>query len=167
MAEPTDPGPPGVEDELFRNAMAEWASTVTVVAVRDPDDGRVHATTVSSFAPVSSDPPEVVVALNASAQALPFVRNGGALGISLLAEGQTRWARVFADPFPVGPMPWAGEGVPTIPEAAVALECAVRAVHATEGRSRLVIARVVRVAVVGNDRPLLYWRRGYHRPADD
>ena len=165
MAERT--GPHGVADDVFRNAMAEWASTVTVVAVRDPDDGRVHATTVSSFAPVSSDPPEVVVALNANAQALPFVREGRALGISLLAESQTRWARVFADPFPVGPMPWAEQGVPLIPGAVLALECAAVGVHATEGGSRLVVARVVGATVGGDDPPLLYWRRGYHRLADD
>ena len=160
-------GPAGVEEKAFRDAMAEWASTVTVVAVRDPDGGRVHATTVSSFMPVSSDPPEVVVSLNPNAQALPFVREGGALGISLLKEGQSRWAQVFADSFPVGPKPWAESGVPTVPGAVVALECAVRAVHATEGGSRLVVARVVGVTAGGNDRPLLYWRRGYHQPGDD
>lgn len=147
--------------------MARWASTVTVVAVRDADDGRVHATTVSSFAPVSTEPPEVVVSLNPSAQALPFVREGGILGISLLAEDQQRWARVFADSFPVGTMPWKDEGVPTIPGAVVALECLVRSVHATDGRSRLIVARVTRVSSSGSDRPLLYWRRGYHRLRED
>jgi flavin reductase (DIM6/NTAB) family NADH-FMN oxidoreductase RutF len=156
-----------VDDETFRDAMAGWASTVTVVAVRDMDDGRVHATTVSSFAPVSSEPPEVVVSLNPNAQALPFVREGGSLGISLLAEGQTRWARVFADPFPVGPMPWTDDGIPVVPGAAVALECAVRAVHATEGGSRLVVARVLGISTGETDRPLLYWQRGYHRFGED
>lgn len=167
MVEPGGPDPKGVDDQTFRDAMADWASTVTVVAVRDRDDGRVRATTVSSFAPISSDPPEVVVSLNPNAQALPFVREGGSLGISLLAEGQTRWARVFADPFPVGPMPWTGDGTPVIPGAIVALECTVRAVHATEGGSRLVVARVVGITGDGSDRPLLYWQRGYHRLGED
>jgi flavin reductase (DIM6/NTAB) family NADH-FMN oxidoreductase RutF len=157
----------GVDDGDFRDAMARWASTVTVFAVRDPDDGRVHATTVSSFAPVSAEPPEVVASLNANAQALPFVREGGAVGISLLAEDQRKWARIFADPFPVGPMPWHADGVPMIPGALVALECDVRAVHATEGASRLVVARVVGVTLGEAARPLLYWHREYHRLRED
>lgn len=168
MAEPRKrAGSTGVDDEAFRDAMAGWASTVTVVAVRDEGDGRVHATTVSSFAPVSSEPPEVMVSLNPNAQALPFLSEGGSLGISLLAEGQTRWARVFADPFPVGPMPWTEDGIPVISGAAAGLECTVRAVHATEGGSRLVVARVVGIAGGGTDRPLLYWQRGYHRLGED
>lgn len=167
MGEPREPGPAGVDDEAFRDAMAGWASTVTVVAVRDVDDGRVHATTVSSFAPISRAPPEVVVSLNPNAQALPFVREGGSLGISLLAQDQTRWARVFADPFPVGPMPWTDEGIPVVPDAAVALECAVRAVYATEGGSSLVVARVLGISGGATDRPLLYWQRGYHRLGEE
>ncbi|MEX2467160.1 MAG: flavin reductase family protein [Gemmatimonadota bacterium] len=147
--------------------MANWASTVTVVAIRDPGDGRVRATTVSSFAPVSLEPPEVVVSLNPNAQVLPFVREGGALGISLLAEDQQRWGKIFADSFPVGPMPWAAEGVPTIPDAIAALECRVVAIHATDGGSRLVVARVGRIVPGEGDRPLLYWRRAYHGLTDD
>jgi flavin reductase (DIM6/NTAB) family NADH-FMN oxidoreductase RutF len=159
---PDDGSASPIDAEAFREAMAQWASTVTVVAVRDPDDGRVRATTVSSFAPVSAEPPEVVVSLNANAQVLPFVREGRPMGISLLAEDQRRWARVFADSFPVGPMPWGDDGIPTIAGSIVALECDVRAIHATEGGSRLVIARVVRLAPDGAEEPLLYWRRGYH-----
>jgi flavin reductase (NADH) len=141
--------------------MARWASTVTVVAVREASGGRVHATTATSFAPVSSDPPELVVSLSASAQALPFVRVGGHLGVSLLAEDQRRWARVFADPFPVGPLPWAEAGVPVIDGSVAALLCSVRAVHPTDGGSRLVVARVETIRLGDRVRPLLYWSRGY------
>lgn len=144
-----------------------WASTVTVVAVRDSDDGKVRATTATSFAPVSAEPPEVVISLNPSAQALPFVGEGGELGISLLSEDQGRWATVFADSFPVGPMPWRDRGAPVIPDATVALTCRVRAIHATDGGSRLVVVRVEEVELGPSDRPLLYWAREYGKLADE
>lgn len=160
-------GARGVDARLFKDAMATWASTVTVVAVRGGHDGRIRATTVTSFAPVSAEPPEVVVSLNPSAQVLPFLDVGDAFGISLLARGQRRWARVFADSFPVGPMPWPEEGVPVLPEALAALTCSVRAVHATEGRSRLIVARVEDLVTHPDAEPLLYWKRAYHGVADE
>ncbi|MDZ7780527.1 MAG: flavin reductase family protein [Gemmatimonadota bacterium] len=146
--------------------MARWASTVTVVAVRDEEDGKVRATTATSFAPVSAEPPEVVVSLNPSAQALPFVEEGGEVGISLLSEDQGRWATVFADPVPVGPTPWREQGVPVIPDASAALECRVRAIHATEGGSRLVVVRVEEIELGPSDRPLLFWAREYRTLPD-
>lgn len=145
----------------FRDAMARWASTVTVCAVRNADDGRVHATTVTSFAPVSADPPQVVVSLNANAQALPFVRVGGHVGISLLGEDQRRMARVFADPFPVGPPPWPESGVPVLDGAVATLVCRVTDVHEVRGGTRLVVAEAEHVGLGDGERPLLYWRRSY------
>jgi hypothetical protein len=76
----------GADPQRFKDAMARWASTVTVVAVRGRDDRRIRATTVTSFAPVSAEPPEVVVSLNASAQVLPFLGLGDHFGISLLSR---------------------------------------------------------------------------------
>jgi flavin reductase (NADH) len=163
MGEPHAPVGDGPGGEAFKDALARWASTVTVVAARDPDDGRVRATTVTSFAPVSVDPAEVAVSLNANAVVLPFVTVGRDLGITLLAEDQRRWARVFADPFPAGQSPWPEDGVPLIPGGVVGLACAVQAIHATDGGSRLVVARVREVVAGTSSRPLLYWARAYRR----
>jgi flavin reductase (DIM6/NTAB) family NADH-FMN oxidoreductase RutF len=155
-----------VDPERFREALARWASTVTVVAVRDADTGAVHATTVSSFAPVAADPPQVLVALGPGAQVLPFVDVGDAIGVSVLAESQSRWATVFADAFPVGSAPWQPDGAPVVPGAAAALACTVRQVHRTDGESRVVICRVEDVTLGDEERPLLYWRRTYARLED-
>lgn len=155
----------GVDADLFRDAMARWAATVTVVAARDATDGRVRATTATSFAPVSAEPPEVVVSLNPSAQVLPFIEEGGVVGISLLAADQRRWARLFADSYPAGPSPWPAEGVPLLPGALAGLTCSVQAVHPTEGRSRLVVARLEAVVLGDDVEPLLYADRTYRRLA--
>lgn len=161
------PSRPVTDPDLFRDAMARWASSVVVFAVRDPEDGRVRATTATSFAPVSVEPAHVVVSLGANAQALPFVRVGGAVGLSLLGEDQRRWAQIFADTFPAGPSPWAAQGVPLIAGSVAKLSCIVRAIHPTEGGSRLIVAEVADVVLGDQDRPLLYWRRSYRTLAEE
>lgn len=153
----------GAESERFREALSRWASTVTLVAVRDADTDLVHATTVTSFAPVAADPPQVFVALGPGAQVLPFLEVGGAVGVSLLDESQAKWATIFADAFPVEPAPWKGPGAPLLAGAVVALACTVRQVHGMEGGASLVACRVEEVTLGEGDRPLLYWRRGYGR----
>ena len=152
--------------ERFKEALARWASTVTVFAVRDRDTGSVHAPTVTSFAPAAAYPPLVVVSLSPRAQALPFVEVGGSVGITLLAESQSRWASTFADSYPVGPQPWTDEGTPVIPGAAAALRCTVEEIHATTGGGRLVVCRVHDIELGEEDHPLLYWKREYRKLGD-
>ena len=161
-----DGGPDvGVAAERFREALARWASTVTLVAVREPDTGRVHATTATSFAPVSTEPPQVLFALGPGAQVVPFLEVGGAVGVSLLAEDQQRWATIFADAFPVATPEWSFTGgAPALPGALVALACTVRSVDPVEGGAALVVSRVQEVTLGDGARPLLYWDRGYGRP---
>lgn len=144
--------------ERFREALSHWASTVTVVAVRD--DARVYATTVTSFVPVSDDPPRILVSLGPGAQVLPFLKEGACFGVSFLAPGQRRLASVFADPFPVGPSPFPEEGAPLVEEAAVGLFCVVERVIPVDG-NRLVLATVVGAEVDDSKEPLVYHRRGY------
>lgn len=155
-----------VAAERFRDAFARWAATVTIVALRD-GTGRVHATTVSSFAPLSARPPLVAICLGAGAQVLPFAETGSRLGVSLLPEDGSRWASIFADSFPVRAPDWVGEEAPLVPDAVAALACTVRAVHATEGGSRVVVAHVDDIELGERERPLLYWQRGYRRLAGE
>lgn len=149
-----------VEADRFREAFARWAATVTIVAARDDDD-RVHATTVSSFAPVSARPPLVVISLGAGAQVLPAAEPGRKVGVSVLGEEQSHWASIFSDSFPVRSPEWTEGDAPRIPDAVSSLGCTVRAVYPTEGGSRLVLCHVDEIALGDHDRPLLYWRRGY------
>jgi flavin reductase (DIM6/NTAB) family NADH-FMN oxidoreductase RutF len=148
-----------VAADRFREAFSRWAASVTIVAVRD--DGAVHATTVTSFAPVSARPPMIIICLGPTAQALPFAEIGAKLGVSVLSEDQRQWASIFADSFPVRAPDWSGGEAPLIPDAVAALTCSVRAVHPTEGGSRLVLCQVDDIELGDRDRPLVYWRRGY------
>jgi flavin reductase (DIM6/NTAB) family NADH-FMN oxidoreductase RutF len=149
----------GITREAFREALSHWASTVTVVAARDGDD--VHATTVTSFFPVSLDPPLVAVSLGANAQVLPWLDEDARFVVSFLEEGQRALASRFADSYPVGPSPFPASGDPVVEGSVGALVCAVRQVWETEGRTRLVIGRVEAVTTGSGTAPLLYYRRGY------
>ena len=157
------PDPAGVAGaERFREAFARWAATVTIVAARD-DDGRVHATTVSSLAPVSARPPLVAICLGTGAQVLPVAQVGTRLGVSILGEDQSRWASVFTDSYPVATPSWTDGDAPFLPDSVAALACAVRAIHPTEGGSRVLICHVDAIELGDGNRPLLYWQRGYRR----
>jgi flavin reductase (DIM6/NTAB) family NADH-FMN oxidoreductase RutF len=151
-----------VSADRFREALARWAATVTLVAARDDRD-RVHATTVSSFAPLSAEPPLVVVCLGPTAQVLPYATEGDAVGVSLLPEGESRWATIYADAFAVRTPEWSAGGAPLLPSAVAGLRCTVQAVHSAEGGSRVLVCGVDDIELGDEDRPLLYWERGYRR----
>lgn len=161
-----DEPPPGVGRQLFKEALSHWASTVTIVAVRDGRD--VHATTVTSFFPVSLDPPLVAVSLGPGAQVLPWLDADATFAVSFLAEDQRALASRFADSFPVGPSPFPTDGAPVVVGATVGLVCTVRSVVSTEGGARLVLGRVDAVLAGTGGAPLLYHRRGYRGlPAEE
>jgi flavin reductase (DIM6/NTAB) family NADH-FMN oxidoreductase RutF len=151
---------PGVSPDLFREALARWASGVTVLATRDPDDGRIYAVTVSSFASVSARPPRILASLGPGAQPLPFLDEGREFVVNVLSDRQQGLARRFTDPFPVGPSPFPEEGAPTIEDAHVRIRCEVERVFPL-GSSRLVVGLVVHAEMDDGASPLLHYRRAY------
>lgn len=148
-----------VED--FREAMARWASGVSLVALRDPDDQNVYATTISSLGSVSARPPRIVLSLGPGAQVLPFLEEGRRFVVNGLTRGQKGLAARFTDSFPVGPSPFPSEGDPVVEGAHFTLTCTVERVVSVDN-CRLVLGRVEE-AVVGDDAagPLLYYLRDY------
>jgi flavin reductase (NADH) len=145
--------------EELREALARWATGVTVVAVREPDG--VHALTVSAFMPVSIEPPLAVVSLGRNASVLPYLDRDGTFAISLLGADQKGLASRFADVFPVGPSPFPTAGPAIVDGCVAALVCRVEEVRAV-GDHHLVTGRVVE-AQRGRDGPaLVYYRREYH-----
>lgn len=149
-----------VEPDEFREAMARWASGVAVVAVRDPEDGRVYGTTVSSLGSLSAEPPRIFFSLGPGAQVLPFLPDGAVFVVNILGGGQRRLAQVFTDPYPVGPNPFPEVGAPVVADAHVALTCEVeRLVDVEPGR--LVIGGVIGTWVGAAGGPLLRYLRKY------
>ena len=152
----------GVSARTFKDALARWASTVTLVAAR-VDYGRgILGTTVTSFFPMAAEPPLVGVSLGASAQVLPALQDGADYVVNLLARDQRRIASAYAGSYPVGPSSFPDEGPPVAEGALVSLLCRVVSVHPVEGGARVVVGRVEEVVDGSGEEPLLYWQRGYH-----
>lgn len=145
--------------EAFREALSHWASGVTVVAVRE-EDGTLHATTASSFASISDDPPRILVSLGPGAQILPFLAPGHRFVVNILSHGQRRLAMVFADPFPVGPSPFPSEGDPVAAGAVAVLVCEVERLIPVDG-VRLLLGQVMETRVGEGGDPLVRYRREY------
>lgn len=130
------------------------------MAVRDAE--RVYATTASSFASISVEPPLVLVSLGPTAQVLPFLDEGTAFVVNVLSEDQRRIATVHADAYPVGPSPFPAEGLPLLAGSQASLVCVVVRAIPLEGGVRMVLARVDDVTLGGEGSgPLLYHQRGY------
>lgn len=157
QAEP--PGPAAVLSDALRDALAGWPAGVTIVAVRA--EGRVHALTVSAFMPVSLKPPLILVSLGPNAAAAPYLDPGIEFGVSLLAGDQQSLASRFADTFPVGASPFAGEGVPLVADALAGLVCEVEEVL-IRADHRLVMG-AVRDVRPGRDAAALAWRHREYR----
>ncbi len=167
-----NPGGPGDEDdtpgedpERFKETLARWASGVTVVAVRDPDDERIYATTVSSLGSISARPPRIVFSLGPGAQVLPFLKEDRHFVVNILAAGQESLASRFTDAFPVGPSPFPGEGPPEIAGSHAVLVCTVDGVVAVDN-CRLVVGLVQEARAEHESQPLLYYDRDYRKLAE-
>ena len=160
--------PVPVDASGFRQALAQFASGVTVVTTRDAG-GEPRGLTVSSFASVSLQPPLVVVSVDVSSEAHAGFRDSGVFGVSILAEGQDAVSRLFARSgrakFLEVPLQVGTRGVWLVPDALAHIECEVRAAHPA-GDHILYIGEIVSLAVRPG-RPLVYQRGGYRRLADD
>ena len=166
MSPPLAPLP--VDSTSFRQALAQFASGVTVVTTRDAA-GAPLGLTVSAFCSVSLSPPLILVSLDAASETHAGFRDSGLFGVSILAEGQDDVSRLFARPgrekFRELPLSTGHRGLALIPGALAHIECEVRAAHPA-GDHILYVGEIVALAVRPG-RPLLYNRGGYRRLADD
>lgn len=150
--------------QTFRDAMARFASGVTVVTARGRDGGD-HGMTVSAFTSLSLDPPLVLVCVDRAATILPHLRATAAFGLSILAEGQEALSARFAEQ---GVARFDGVAVTRSPEgpalldgAAAQLTCRCTAEH--DGGDHVIIVGAVLTAAALGDHPLVYLQRQYRR----
>lgn len=148
----------------FRDALARFASGVTVVTVRDPG-GEDHGMTVSAFSSLSLDPPLVLLCIGAGATILPRFRASGTFGISILAAGQHDIARRFADQgvvrFEGIAFSRAASGPALLDGAVAQLECRRLALH-QEGDHFIAVGEVLLARTLPGE-PLVHFRRGFGR----
>lgn len=157
---------PAVDAKAFRQALAQFASGVTVVATLDAE-GQPRGLTVSSFCSVSLDPPLVLVCVDERSEAHAGFEASRVFGVSVLAEDQEDVSRRFATlgadrasfEFTRG-----ASGAPLVPGALARIECRLRATH--EGGDHRIYVGEVLALDSRPGRPLLYHASGYRRLAE-
>jgi flavin reductase (NADH) len=139
----------------FKNALASWASGVTVVTARAGD--LCHGVTVSSFSSLSLDPPLILVCLSTRSRLPALVRDSGEFAVHILAAEQSQLSAQFARS---GREPARDLDAPGLTDAIARLSCALHAEH-TVGDHVILVGRVTEATTRAAAEPLLYFRRRY------
>jgi flavin reductase (DIM6/NTAB) family NADH-FMN oxidoreductase RutF len=155
-----------VDPTAFRDAAALFASGVTVAAAAH--EGLRHAITATAFASLSLDPPLVLLALDRAGQLIGLVRSSGHVGLSVLSEEQesvgrrasTRGRRLQV-PVDEAPTTTAVTGAPLMVGALAWFDCDVESIS-EHGDHAIIVGRVL-AAGSNEGKPLIYFRRNYHR----
>ena len=153
----------------FRDAMARFASGVTVVTTRDKG-GSAVGFTASAFSSLSLDPPLLLVCLQKDADCYAAFMEAEQFGVSILAEGQSliaiRFATKAIDKWEGTPSERGSvTGIPVIEGAATRLECRLHS-RSDGGDHTILIGEVLSADANGNE-PLLHFNRSYGRFVED
>ncbi len=157
---------PALDQMAFRNALAHFASGVTIVTTRD-DEGDYCAFTASAFSSLSLDPPLVLVCLDHSSNTYPHLLRARAFAINVLPEGDESEAicRVFAGKSETkfaGHRYRLGEtGAPLLEHALAYMECELDRTY-EGGDHTIFIGRVVAADAREGD-PLVFYRGQFRR----
>ncbi len=151
-----------VPSAAFREALAHFASGVTIVAARGP--AGLAGFTATGFTSVSLSPPLILVCVNKTASAYDGVIGADLFGVSVLREDQRWVAEQFAtsgiDCFEGVPVRLgAAASVPLIEGALAQLECRPHARH-DAGDHTLLVGHVLS-AVTVTGRPLVHFARNF------
>jgi flavin reductase ActVB len=155
---------PGLEAARFKEAVARFASGVTIVATRDAD-GAPHGFTASSFCSVSLDPPLVCVCVAHTARCHTVFAARDDFSVNVLrpthADLATWFARSGDDKFTRGDFRFTGRHTVVLDDALAVLRCVVHSRF--EAGDHTILVGEVRQAEVSSGDPLVYFDRGFHR----
>lgn len=147
----------------FRNAMARFASGVTIVTTRNAD-GNFVGFTASAFTSLSLDPPLLLVCLQKDADCYAAFIANPHFAVSILAHGQSAVAKRFAtkavdkmQDTPVVPGP--NTGLPVVEGAAAWAECSVW--ERVDGGDHTILVGEVIGAGSSDAEPLLHFNRAF------
>ncbi len=151
-----------LDTKTFQDACSLFASSVTVATVRAPD-GSLHGLTVSSFTPVSIEPPVILICIDHGCPFLQHFRACTHFAVNVLAESQRDISVTFAckDQGRFEGVAWnpSPSGVPLLHGSLATFECQLAAVI-DAGDHAIVLGEVVNAECQGGN-PLLYFNRQY------
>jgi 3-hydroxy-9,10-secoandrosta-1,3,5(10)-triene-9,17-dione monooxygenase reductase component len=152
-----------VTAQEFRDALARWASGVTIVTARDGDEP--VGMTAASFSSLSLDPPLVLVCIARTANAHDPLTGAPGFAVHVLGSGQHEMSARFAKPGPAKFADYPDERgpyeVPLLPFGVARLVCAHHSAL-DGGDHTILVGRVVGTHLAGTD-PLIYCNRSYGR----
>lgn len=148
-----------------------WASGVTVVTCQHAEV--LHGMTVSAFASVSLEPPQVSVNIEQRTRTHRLMAEAGSFAVCILAAGQESLARRFggelpddSDRFAGLDYEWGELGHPLLNGCLAALECRIVGAHPA-GTHTVFIGEVLSARADPAGAPLLYFNRKYRELAGD
>jgi flavin reductase ActVB len=153
-----------IHPDLFREAMTQFASGVTIVTTAD-GEGRWWGFTASAFNSLSLEPPLVLVCLATTADSHPvFSASPGFIVNVLRTEHEAlalRFASKGADKFAGGEFrPGQADGLPVLDDALVSLKCRTQTLY-EGGDHSILIGEVEYVRVRRNGVPALHFSRRF------
>lgn len=152
---------PSVAPEEFRDALARWASGVTIITARAGDEP--IGMTAASFSSLSLDPPLVLLCIAHSAHSHGPLVSAPGFAVHVLGRGQEGLSATFARAGAAKFADHADErgpfGVPLLPFGIARMVCAHHGVL-DGGDHTILVGRVVSVELAGTD-PLVYCNRAY------
>lgn len=150
----------------FRQAMAQVASAVHVVTTQGPA-GRAGMT-ATSVAPVSDDPPTMLVCIEAASRTLGAIEASGAFCINTLGDQSIELAEIFARRrkiegearFATADWITLATGAPVLANALVAFDCRLVDIKHV-ATHRILIGEVMAIGGTAEGSSLVYRRRDF------
>ncbi len=153
---------PGIGPDSYRELCSQLASGVAVATVTAAD-GTPHGLTVSSFTPVSIEPPLVLVCIDFRCTAVEHFREQPFFAINILTDEQSELSISFAEK-PEGRfegIDWkpGQTGAPVLTKSLTTIECRLDRVVEIGDHAVIVGHIVAGETRPGN--PLVYFNRSY------
>ena len=153
----------------FRDAMRRFASTVSIVTVKNGDER--HGTTATAVTSVSMDPPSMLVCVNRDSRLHGHLEASERFCVNLLHVDNLEASRLFASPVPSAERFQCGDwqthasSVPYLADAQASVFC-VKDKTVDYGSHTIFIGRVIDVRLREDVAPLLYQNGCYAADAE-
>ena len=159
-----------VDAQTFKEALAHWASGVTVVTTIT--GGKPVGITASSFSSVSLNPPLVMVCVDKKLYTHGAILEQQAFTVNILGVQHKHLGMRFAgmipeieDRFADLDEATAATGCPVLRDALGWVDCTLFAAH-DSGDHTIFVGEVMAAAAKPDGDPILYWNRGWRALED-
>jgi hydroxymethylglutaryl-CoA lyase len=156
-----------IDLSVFKAAMAQFASGVTVVTTTD--GGQRFGITASSFSSLSLEPPLIMVSLAKKLYTHSVIERSGVFAVNILGAGQREWGMRFAGLIPGLADRFEGiasftavTGSPILPDVLGWVDCRLWAQY-DGGDHSIFVGEAAAVETSEADTPLLYHNRLWRR----